>query len=202
MKSSFGSDNSFRELRRIPRAQKQKQESLQKILSAIEEKPQSKKPIFPRLLSAAAVMAACVMFAFIIFSEDPMSRGSSSSEILGNSIISQTTIALSDTEKSFSADGTYTTETAIVKDTKWENTARNAINSAIPAEAVIDASPSYDIQFSLKGKDPVKMKVWNEQGKTYFKLMDSEEIYSVSAAEGAIFIESLIAITQSIHNTH
>ncbi|WP_241743590.1 hypothetical protein [Cytobacillus firmus] len=91
MKSSFESDNSFRELGRIPRSQKQKQESLQKILSGIEEKPKRKKAIFPRFLSAAAVMAACVMFAFIIFSEDFITRGSSSSEMLGNSFISQTT---------------------------------------------------------------------------------------------------------------
>ncbi|KAF0816535.1 MULTISPECIES: hypothetical protein [unclassified Cytobacillus] len=203
MKSSFGSDNSFRELGHIPRSQKQKQESLQKILSSIEEKPKRKKDIFPGILSAAAVMAACVMFAFIIFSEDSMSRGSSSSEILGNSIISQTMIALSDDEKSFSADGKYTAETAIVKDPKWENTARNTINSAIPAETVIeDASPSYDIQFNLKGKEPVKIKVWNGQGKTYFKLMNSEDIYSVPSSEGDIFIEYLEAITQSLHNPH
>ncbi|WP_241743586.1 hypothetical protein [Cytobacillus firmus] len=45
------------------------------------------------------------------------------------------------------------------------------------------------------------MKVWNEQGKVYFKLMDSEEIFSVPAAEGAIFMEYLEAIAQSIQNT-
>ncbi|MEK3855407.1 hypothetical protein [Cytobacillus sp. FSL H8-0458] len=201
MKNSFGSDNSFRELGHIPRSQKQKQESLQKILKGIEEKPKRKKAIFPKFLSAAAVMAACVMFAFIIFSEDSMTRGSSSSEMLGNSFISQTIIAFSETEKSFSADGKYTAETATVKDPKWEKTARNAINSAIPAKAVIDAKSAYDIQFNLKGKDPVKMKVWNEEGKVYFKLMDNEEVYSVPAGEGAQFIEYLEAIAQSIQNT-
>ncbi|MCS0823215.1 hypothetical protein NX029_04480 [Cytobacillus firmus] len=201
MKSSFGFDNSFRELDRIPRSQKQKQDSLQKIWSGIEDRPKRKKNIFPKFLSAAAVMAACIMFAFIIFSEDSTTGGSSSADILGDSFISQTAIALSETENSFSADGTYSAETATVKDEKWESTARTAINSAMPAEAVIDSKPLYDIQFIMKGKESVKMKVWNERGEVYFKSMDSEIMYAVPSEEGAIFIEYLEAIAHSIQKT-
>ncbi|MBN8199244.1 MULTISPECIES: hypothetical protein [Bacillaceae] len=201
MKNSFGFDNSFRELDRIPRSQKQKQDSLQKIWSGIEDRPKRKKNIYPRFLSAAAVIAACIMFAFIIFPEDSMTRGSGSAKMLGNSFISQTAIALSETENTFSAEGTYSAETATVKDEKWENAARNAINSAKPAEAVIDSKPLYDIQFIIKGKDPVKVKVWNEHGEVYFKSMDSEIMYAVPSEEDAIFIEYLEAIAKSIQKT-
>ncbi|KON89358.1 hypothetical protein AF332_22795 [Sporosarcina globispora] len=199
MKSSFGFDNSFSELDRIPRSQKQKQESLRKIWSGIEERPKSKKNIFPRFLTAAA-MAACIMFAIIIFSEDSITRGTSA-DLVRNSMITQTFIALSETETSFSADGKYSAETATVKDEKWENTARKAINSAEPADAVMNVKPLYDIQFILKGKDPVKVKVWNEQGKVYFRSMDSEVIYLVPAEEGVLFIEYIEAIAQSIQKT-
>jgi hypothetical protein len=179
MKNSSGFDNYFRELNRIPRPQKQKQESFRKIINEIERKPAMERNLFPRFLTAAAALAACLLFAFIIYSEDYMNRGSNGADMIeiGNSIITQTAISLS------------------------EKAARNAIDSAQPADVVFSSEPLYDVQIMLKGKEPIKLKIWDEQGEVFFSPMASEEVYKVSTEESALFLEYLKAISKSIQKT-
>ncbi|CAM3486208.1 hypothetical protein GCM10009865_31580 [Aeromicrobium ponti] len=203
MKNSSGLDNSFHELNRIPRPQKQKQESFRKIINEIERKPVLERNIFPRFLTAAAALAACVLFAFIIYSEDHMNRGSNGADMIeiGNSIITQTAISLSESEKTFSAERNDSAKSAIVQDEKWEKAARNAIDSGQPADVVFSSEPLYDVQIMLKGKEPIKLKIWDEQGEVFFSPMASEEVYKVSSEESALFLEYLKAISKSIQKT-
>ncbi|MBT2690398.1 hypothetical protein J7I93_19785 [Bacillus sp. ISL-47] len=203
MKNSSGFDNSFSELNRIPRPQKQKQESFRKIINEIERKPAMNRYMFPRFLTAAAALAACVLFAFIIYSEVDMTHGSNSESMagIGNSIITQTAISLSESEKTFSAERTDSAKSAIVQDEKWENTVRNAVDSAQPADAVLSSKPLFDVQIMLKGKEPIKLKIWEEDGEVFIRPMASEKMYKVSSEESGLFLQYLKAISDSLQKT-
>ncbi|WP_026582273.1 hypothetical protein [Bacillus sp. J33] len=201
MKNSSGFDNSFRELDRIPRSQKQKQESFRKIMNELEERPRERKAFFPRFLTAAVSLAACFLFAFIIYSEDAMTRGSYSPVLIGESSITQTAVAISEAEKIFSAEGVYSPNIATIQDEKWEEAARNAINSAEPSKVKLTTKPLYDVQFMLKGKEPLKLKIWEEHGEVYVRTMESKELYILSSEESTLFLEYLKAVAESIQKT-
>ncbi|GLB60470.1 hypothetical protein [Cytobacillus sp. NCCP-133] len=198
MKNSFGFDNSFRELDYIPRSQRQKRKSFRKIINEAETRQRGKKDILPRLLSAAAVLAACFLFSIIIYSDDYMNRGSNSSAVMGNSVITKTAVSISESEKSFSAEGPYSPGIATIQDEKWEEAARKAINSAHSVNTALTSKPQYDVQFMLKGKEPLKLKIWEEDGEVIFRTLASEEYYILSSEESNLFLQYLKAVTKSV----
>ncbi|KOP84088.1 hypothetical protein LIS82_22375 [Cytobacillus solani] len=199
MKKLSESELSFQELNEIPRSSRQKQQTFQKIKCEISRESDTKRRVFPKILTGMVSLAACFLFVFIIFTETNLNnRTSLMASIEGKEIV-QMGLASSKLGTSFlPGEEENQKNTFIIKDDNWSEIVFEMLKNAEISTIKPITDPSYDLLITLQGPDLLKIKVWEEKGEVYLRELNKDKYYYVPKEKSKVFLEYVHSLNHYI----
>ncbi|MFC0416398.1 hypothetical protein ACFFHH_13170 [Cytobacillus solani] len=199
MKKLSESELSFQELNEIPRSSRQKQQTFQKIKCEISRESDTKRRVFPKILTGMVSLAACFLFVFIIFTATNLNnRTSLMASIEGKEIV-QMGLASSKLGTSFlPGEEENQKNTFIIKDDNWSEIVFEMLKNAEISKIKPITDPSYDLLITLQGPDLLKIKVWEEKGEVYLRELNKDKYYYVPKEKSKVFLEYVHSLNHYI----
>lgn len=171
----------FQDLNEIPRSSRKKQQTFHKIMHDVSTKTETKRTLIPNILTVVVSLAACFLFAFIIFTETNNSGSTNIMTSIEGKEITEMGLALSKSKTTFvPIEEVNKKNIFIISDENWNKAMYEMIRYAEIGRDKPMFAPTYDLLITLGGHESLKIKVWIEEEGLYFKDLGKEEYYYVS----------------------